>query len=83
MLKYFTFFSPGHLPVHHQTTKGTRRHQESSVQQILLPAGGEEAKEGISHWCSYIRRKRYTLDLVTNEGITFSWIFYFCRIWHG
>lgn len=45
----FPLLSPGHLPVHHQTIKGTRRHQESSIQQILLPAGGEGqgAKEGI------------------------------------
>lgn len=32
--------SPGNLPLHHQAVKRTGRHQESSVQQILLPPGG-------------------------------------------
>lgn len=32
--------SPGNLPLHHQAVKGAGRHQESSVQQILLPTGG-------------------------------------------
>lgn len=44
MFKLFPVSCPGHLPVHHQTAKGTGRHQEPTVQQILLPVGGEELK---------------------------------------
>ena len=36
--------SLGNLPLHHQAVKRTRRHQESSVQQILLPSGGLELR---------------------------------------
>lgn len=34
--------SPGNLPLHHQAVERTGRHQESSVQQILLPPRGLE-----------------------------------------
>ncbi len=40
-VKVFPFSLSGYLFVHHQTTKGAGRHQEPSVQQILLPAGGK------------------------------------------
>lgn len=48
--KCFPFLSAGHLPVHHQTAKRTGRHQEPPVQQIFLPAGGEELKLNTLVW---------------------------------